>query len=166
MRLTILDRQIEIFMDLSIFIRRFNKLRLLMCGHILFIAWNTRKQFSFRKMRMWVLFSSLPLKQALLLFFGSSTITDQMDHQIRQWLGQWESRQAFAESLQNVNYVMVFHNIYTAHSFPDSFLVLQIHNRVENGFLEPQEIFSYALHSTVFANAKHCVPCCIYALQV
>lgn len=64
------------------------------------------------------------------------------------------------------NYVMVFHNIYTAHSFPDSFLVLQIHNRVENGFLEPQEVFSYALHSTVFANAKHCVPCCIYALQV
>ena len=63
------------------------------------------------------------------------------------------------------NSLMVSH-IGTAHSLPVSFLVLQIQDHVENGFLEPQEIFSYAPHSTVFANAKYCMPCYIYALQV
>lgn len=56
------------------------------------------------------------------------------------------------------NSVMCFSYISTAHSLPVSFLLLQ---DVENGILEPQEIFSYAPHSTAVANAKYCMPCYI-----
>ena len=137
MRLPILHPQMEFFMDLNIFNGRFNKLRLLMFGHILVTVWNIRKQFSSRKMCMWVLFSSLPLKQAPLLFFWeqhNNRLDGSLDKAMAWSMGKQTS---VCRESAKCNYVMVFHNIYTAHSFPDSFLVLQIHNHVENGFLEP-----------------------------